>query len=321
MEHNGKKSRCIVCVKNFDGKRGAQSHSSKIHHMTLDGRLLDHEKKKKSELEINQNLNPKEISPIKNTPNEDQMHNKTMNDADKMIMLNLKITQLEKIGLMQLAYNLREKYNIFKTKTDEKPETSIDNEFKNILLVMWNNENDPIRQNIIYNIILMVTMGMSDDMIMMGLMQLMNTPITKTPEKSEIEKQLELLAMKKALDNLNRDPSDDLIRYNRATRKNSNVVDGFVKCIKKLHSSNMESKNISPKPPIRMILPTIRISHIKNISSGKCITPLQISKFSKNTHDGYFEFDESANNTDSNLGNSTIPLRYADMNIPHNFDN
>lgn len=40
MEHNGKKSRCIVCAKNFDGKRGAQSHSSKIHNMTLDGRWI-----------------------------------------------------------------------------------------------------------------------------------------------------------------------------------------------------------------------------------------------------------------------------------------
>ncbi len=320
MEHNGKKSRCIVCVKNFDGKRGAQSHSSKIHHMTLDGRLLDHEKKKKSELEINQNLNPKEISPIKNTPNEDQMHNKTMNDADKMIMLNLKITQLEKMGLMQLAYNLREKYNIFKTKTDEKPETSIDNEFENMLIIMWHNEDDPIRSDYIYNIILMMYSGIPIDMIKMALMQLMNTPITKTPKKSETEKQFELLAMKKAFDNLNSDPFDNLIRYNMATRKNSNVVDGFVKCIKKSHSSIMESKNISLKPPTRTILPTRRRC-VRNIPSGRGITSLQISKFSDNTFDGYFEFDESANNADSNLGNSITPLIYTDMNIPYDLDN
>lgn len=63
------------------------------------------------------------------------------------------------------------------------------------------------------------------------------------------------------------------------------------------------------------------VPHIKNIPSGRGITPLQLSKFSNNAYDGYFEFDESVNNADSDLGNLTTPLRYADVNISHNFDN
>jgi len=55
MKHNGTESFCVLCDRTFNGKRGAQSHSSKIHNMTLDGRELN------QEIEITQKLANKEI--------------------------------------------------------------------------------------------------------------------------------------------------------------------------------------------------------------------------------------------------------------------
>ncbi len=301
MEHNGKKSRCIVCAKNFDGKRGAQSHSSKIHNMTLDGRLLDHDIKKKPKLDINENFDSKEIPPVNNNSNKDEKFLQTITHADKMINLNSKINQLENMGLMKQAYEIREKYNLFKTKSDKKPQKSIDDKTKNTLLMMWNNEDDPVRRDIIYNIILMKYSGASDDVINMGLIQLMNTPVTQKPEKSEFEKQLELEIVKQSIKNMNHDPFDDFIRYKMSTSKKSNEIDELGKYIEKSKQSKITPVEKYSNKGTRKILKTTKYYKVPaKIQSVRKVLPIQTSVFHKNSYDGYFEFDESVNNADSN---------------------
>jgi hypothetical protein len=165
MKHDGAESFCVLCDRTFNGKRGAQSHSSKIHNMTLDGRIL------KQEIELTPKLVSKETPPVENISDDEDYH-KTMNEMDKRLSLNLKIKQLENMGLMQQAYELREKYNLFETKPDETPKKSIDDETKNMLIMMYRNEQDPVRRDKFFNMLKMKYCGMSDDMIMMELMSL-----------------------------------------------------------------------------------------------------------------------------------------------------
>ncbi len=301
MEHNGKQSRCIVCIKNFDGKRGAQSHSSKIHNMTLDGRLLDHNIKKKPKLDINENFDSEEIIPVENKPNKDEKFLQTITHADKMINLNSKINQLENMGLMKQAYEIREKYNLFKTKSDEKPQKSIDDKTKNTLLMMWNNEYDPIRKDMLFKINMMAINGASEYEITMMLMQLMNTPVTQKPEKSEFEKQLELGIVKQSIKNMNYDPFDDFIRYKMSTSKKSNEIDELGKYIEKSKQSKITPVEKYSNKGTRKILKTTKYYKVPaKIPSVRKVLPIQTSVFHKNSYDGYFEFDESANNADSN---------------------
>ena len=167
MKHNGTESFCVLCDRTFDGKRGAQSHSSKIHNMTLDGRELN------QEIEITQKLVSKEIPPVENMSDDEDYH-RTINEMDEKISLNLKIRQLEKMGLKEQAYEIREKNNMFETKTDQTPEKSTDDETKNMLIAMYSNEQDPVRRDKFFNMLKMKYCGMSDDMIKMELMKMVS---------------------------------------------------------------------------------------------------------------------------------------------------
>ena len=168
MKYYKNDSYCVSCEEHYIGKVGAQSHSSKAHLMTLDGRELN------QEIEITPKLVSKETPPVENMPDEDEGYRKTMNEMDKRLSLNLKIRQLENAGLKEQAYALREKYNLFETKPDETPEKSTNDETKNMLIAMLVHENDPVRYDKIYNMIMMIYCGMSDDMIKMELMNLAN---------------------------------------------------------------------------------------------------------------------------------------------------
>ena len=165
MKHNGTESFCVLCDRTFDGKRGAQSHSSKIHNMTLDGRELD------QETEITQKLVSKETPPVENMSDDEDYH-RTINEMDEKISLNLKIRQLEKMGLKEQAYEIREKNNMFETKTDQTPEKSTDDETKNMLIAIYSNEQDPVRRDKFFNMLKMKYCGMSDDMIKIELMKM-----------------------------------------------------------------------------------------------------------------------------------------------------
>ena len=165
MKHDGAESFCVLCDRTFNGKRGAQSHSSKIHNMTLDGRIL------KQEIELTPKLVSKETPPVENISDDEDYH-KTINEMDEKLCLNLKIRQLEKMGLKEQAYEIREKNNMFETKPDETPKKSTNDETQNMLIVMLASEKDPARYDKITQMIMMRYCGMSDDMIMMELMSL-----------------------------------------------------------------------------------------------------------------------------------------------------
>ena len=165
MKHDGAESFCVLCDRTFNGKRGAQSHSSKIHNMTLDGRIL------KQEIELTPKLVSKETPPVENISDDEDYH-KTINEMDEKLCLNLKIRQLEKMGLMQQAYEIREKNNMFETKSDQTPEKSTDDETKNMLIMMYRNEQDPVRRNKFFNMLKMKYCGMSDDVIEIELMKM-----------------------------------------------------------------------------------------------------------------------------------------------------
>ena len=165
MKHDGAESFCVLCDRTFNGKRGAQSHSSKIHNMTLDGRELN------QEIEITQKLVSKEIPPVENMSDDEDYH-RTINEMDEKISLNLKIRQLEKMGLKEQAYEIRERNNLFETKADQTPEKSTDDETKNMLIAMYSNEQDPVRRDKFFNMLKMKYCGMSDDMIKIELMKM-----------------------------------------------------------------------------------------------------------------------------------------------------
>ena len=165
MKHDGAESFCVLCDRTFNGKRGAQSHSSKIHNMTLDGRIL------KQEIELTPKLVSKETPPVENISDDEDYH-KTINEMDEKLCLNLKIRQLERMGLKEQAYEIREKNNMFETKPDETPKKSTNDETQNMLIVMLASEKDPARYDKITQMIMMRYCGMSDDMIMMELMSL-----------------------------------------------------------------------------------------------------------------------------------------------------
>jgi hypothetical protein len=329
MKYKGKISYCVSCDRTFDGKSGAQPHSSKIHYMTLDGRILDPNKKKK--LKIDKNLNTKEIPPVEKIPNEDEKYLQTMTYADKMINLNLKIRYLENNGLMELAYALREEHNIFETKPEEKPKNSVNDETITQLILMYGNEEDPTRRDDIFKIIQMAYAGASESMINMMLMQLMNPPVSKTPEKSEIEQQLESHLKNQLSKNMNHDPIDDLIKLEIATnaKKNNLDIDEMLERIERLKSpnttyvqhSNVKPKNNSLKSKFRLVTRTVK-KYLQKTPFVREIHPLQTSKFPKNTYDGHYTFDESTHNNSSNMTQcSNITPKYANMIIPYGLDN
>jgi len=165
MMYHGDQSYCNKCKRFFIKKHGAQSHSSIIHYITLDGRIL------KQEIELTPKLVSKETPPVENISDDEDYH-KTINEMDKRLSLNLKIRQLERMGLMQQAYEIREKNNMFETKPDETPKKSTNDETQNMLIVMLASEKDPARYDKITQMIMMRYCGMSDDMIMMELMSL-----------------------------------------------------------------------------------------------------------------------------------------------------
>ena len=322
MMYHGDQSYCNKCKRFFIKKHGAQSHSSKIHNMTLDGRELN------QEIEITPKLVSKETPPVENIPDEDEDYRRTMKDADLRINLNLKINQIEKMGLADYASKLRIQHNIFSQQKPEKPADTIS---ATMLLTLWNNETDAVRQNLFYQLYVMKSCGASDDdIISMMLMHMPNTIPEKPAEKSETQKQLELQIVSLAVKNMNRDPVDDLFRIQKSTGKTNSgsFVDDFALRLKKLKESKMTHNDVLPDPATGPVLPSAKrtvpflIDDNRKTPPVKQVFPTGETIFSKDSHSMHFEFDESVYHDDLNMArNFPIPLDYADMSIPDSVSN
>ena len=325
MKYYKNDSYCVTCEEHYIGRSGAQVHSSKIHRITLDGRKLNPKKDKKNN-KMNSEIkadSSKIISSEDDSSSKDESYHKTIKDADMVIVLNLKIKQLENMGLYEHASKLRIQYNIFSQQKPEKPADTIS---ETMLLKLWMNETDPVRQNLIYQLYVMKSGGASDDDIigMMSMYQLY-TPADKPAEQSEFSKQLELQLVSLAVKNMNRDPLDDLFRYQKSLGKTNNgsLVDDFALYIKKLHEPKMMHIGILPAPTTGLVLPSekkiLSFAKIDNrkLPPAKQVFPMGDTNFSKDSHDMYFDFDESAYNDELNMArNFSTPLDYADMSIP-----
>ena len=325
MMYHGDQSYCNRCKRFFIKKHGAQSHSSIIHFLTLDGITSNAKKNKKYNKVISeiQPDNSKIVSNENNPSSEDDAHHTTMKDADRIIALNLKINQLEKMGLADHASKLRIQHNIFSQQKPEKPADTIS---ATMLLSLWSNETDAVRQNLFYQLYVMKSCGASDDdIISMISMHMLNTIPEKPAEKSETQKQLELQIVRNGIENMNREPLDDLIRIQKSTGKTNSgsFVDDFALRLKKLKEPKMTHVGILPAPATRPVLPSAKrtipfsITDNRKTPPVKQVFPMGETIFSKDSHGMYFEFDESAHNDDLNMArNFPIPLDYADMSIP-----
>jgi hypothetical protein len=272
MKYYKNDSYCVSCEGHYIGKRGAQSHSSKIHNMTLDGRELD------QETEITPKLVSKETPPVENIPDEDEDYHRTMKDADLRINLNLKIRQLEKSGLQEQAYEIRKKHNLFETKPDKTPEKSTDNETKNMLIMMLANEQDPVLREKITQMYMMKLCGASDDAITsMISMHMLNTIPEKPAEKSETQKQLELQIVRNGIENMNREPLDDLLRIQKSIGKTNNdsLVDDFALRLKKLKEPKMTHNDVLPNPATGPVLPSAKRTIPFLITDNRKIPPVK----------------------------------------------
>ena len=324
MKYYKNDSYCVSCEGHYIGKAGAQPHSSIIHHMTLDGRKLNPKKDKKNNKVISEIKpdNSKIISNENNSSSEDESHRKTIKDADMVIALNLKINQLEKMGLMEYALKLRIQHNIFSQQKPEKPADTIP---ATMLLTLWSNETDAVRQNLFYQLYVMKSCGASDDdIISMISMHMLNTIPEKPAEQSEFSKQLELQLVSLAVKNMNREPLDDLLRIQKSIGKTNNgSLDDFALRLKKLKEPKMTHVGILPAPTTGPVLPSAKMTIPYTITDNRKLPPVnQVfpmgeTIFSKDSHGMYFEFDESVYHDDLNMArNFAIPLDYADMSIP-----
>ena len=212
MMYCDKKSYCTLCKKIFKGKPGAQSHSSIIHHITLDGKKLKQPNNSEQKVISDINQNP-EIAFTEIKTDKDNLF--AMSDIeiiDNKLNLNFKINQLESQGLHPQANDLREKYNLHKVISPEKP---IDNTTQNMLQMMWINESDISRKNKIFELITMKFAGVSDGDVMMGLMNL-SSPKPQESESSDLMK----LFLIPLLQKMNQSPIDNLIKYQSLLPKN-----------------------------------------------------------------------------------------------------
>ncbi|WP_156416030.1 hypothetical protein [Nitrosopumilus sp. Nsub] len=319
MKHYKNDSYCVTCNEHYVGKRGGQSHSSKIHHMTLDGKKLNPKKDKKIISEIKAD-NPKTISVKSDSSSEDEAFHTTMRKADVMMALNSKIVQLEKMGLAEHAEKLRRQHGIY---SQQKPADKIT---ASMLLMMGNNETDPARQNLFYALYAAKLDGASDSTIIdMASTFLLWSPAEKPAEKSEIIKQAELL-VGNTIKNMNRDPVDDVIRYQQAISKtnNNSFDDDFVWRVKKFKEPKMTHIDILPASATEPVLPSekraipVTITHNRKLPSVRQVFPMGETNFSKDSHDMYFDFDESEYNDDVNMAsNFDTLLDCADMSTTH----
>ena len=212
MMYCNTKSYCTLCKKIFKGKPGAQSHSSKIHHATLDGKKLKQPDNTEQKVISDINQNPEIAFTEIKTDDDNLFAMSDMKLIDNTINLNFKINQLEYQGLHTQANDLREKYNLYKVIPSEKP---VDNTTQNMLQMLWIDESDASRKRKIFELTTMKFAGMSDGDVMMGLMNL-PSPI---PQKSESFDLMKLFLMP-LLQKMNQNPIDNLIKYQSLLSKN-----------------------------------------------------------------------------------------------------
>lgn len=299
----GNKSYCRKCKKFFKGKSGAQSHSSKIHHLTLDGRELKPIKKivKKIMPKTDEHLISQDLI-VENKPNDDETFANIIHGIDDVLNLNYKLVQMEKQGLGDAAYKIRQKFGIFSVKEEK----SVDNGIKTMLYWAWINEQDDLRKNNIFKLFAMTNhFEMSDDEIFNAFMMIPPSE-SHSLESSVLTDPLMVSLLLQSLQNMNRDPIDDIIRIKTISAKKSTFLDDFGKCVIKLHSPNVSrtdtSSNIIPPKTIRP--PLNFTKHVTKTPPIRCVLPLCISKFTKN---------ESLDFTFDAIKHS---LNYADMNLP-----
>jgi len=279
MMYCNKKSYCTLCKKIFKGKPGAQSHSSKIHHTTLDGKKLKQPDNTEQKVISDINQNPEIIFTEIKTDEDSLSVMSDMKIIDDKINLNFKINQLESQGLHTQANEIREKYDLHKVIPHKKP---VDNTIQNMLEMMWISESDTSRKNKIFELITMKFTGMSDDDVMMGLVNL-PSPKSQKPESSDLMKTL----MLQSLLNANQNPIDNLIKYQSLSSKKIPLdFEEFQNRIKKIKSSqNIVPKLLDKKQP-------------KDISA-KLVDPKKQSTPSKDTfakHTGKLSFKRVSSN-------------------------
>ena len=305
MMYRGDESYCRKCKKFFKGKSGAQSHSSKIHHLTLDGKESKLGKKiiQKITPEIDEHFISRDLIVEDNT-NDDETFANTIHSIDDVINLNYKLVQMENHGLGDMAYKIRQKLKIFSTKKEEKP---VDNGIKTMLYWAWINEQDPIRKNNIFKLFAMTNyFEMSDDEIFNTFLMIPPSE-SHSSESSVLTDPLMVSLLLQSLQNMNRDPIEDIIRLKTISTKKSTFLDDFGKCITKLPSPNVSrtdtSSNIIPPKTIRP--PLNFTKHVTKTPSIRYVLPLCISKFTKN------ESLDFASNV------IKCSLNYADMTLPY----
>jgi hypothetical protein len=236
MMYCNKKSYCTLCKKIFKGKPGAQSHSSKIHHTTLDDKKSKQPGNTEQKVISDTNQNSEIVFTEIKTDEDNLSVMSDMKIIDDKINLNFKINQLESQGLHTQANEIREKHDLHKVMSPEKP---VDNTTQNMLQMMWMSESDIFRKNQMFELITMKFAGMSDGDVMMGLVNL-PSPKSQKPESSDLMK----LFLVPLLQKMNQNPVDNLIKYQSLLPKKMPLdFEEFQSRIKKFKSS----QNIVPK--------------------------------------------------------------------------
>ena len=205
MLYNKEKSYCNLCKRFFKGKSGAQSHCSKIHHITLDGRELCDDTIEQKVIS-NTEITPIEIKTDENNATDNNSSiNEKIKKIDDKLNLNFKINALESQGLYTQANKIRDEFDLHKVISEEPSKDTFDDEMLN---VMWICESDVTRKNKIFELITMKYAGVSDDTIMAGLM---NLPAPES-QKSQSSDLMNVLMLQSLL-NANKNPMDNLIKY------------------------------------------------------------------------------------------------------------
>lgn len=312
MVYCGKISRCIKCNREFNGRIGAQAHSSIIHQITLDGKIASKKAKKKPQSKTIHNQNLLSVLPQSKPHREDPMHlifpsseilsdegkilQKSITDCDKLLLIKRKIDELERLGFYEFADELRQEYNMSSFK---KQEESNANDFEKILCQLLIYEKDSHNQDFLFKLLCMKIFGMDDSTITnLWILHMMNPTI---PEKSEFEGEFLKISLMNLLEMSKNDPLKQISHYHALTSKKSNFLDDLSKGVKKFRSSPKKQKDVSSKLSKPQIIPTHRVYSSK-LPSVREISPTRISKFSKSTYDGYSKFNESSHSSDSNMG-------------------
>jgi len=305
MMYCNTKSYCTLCKKIFKGKPGAQSHSSKIHHTTLDGKKLKQSDNTGQKVISDINQNPEIIFTEIKTDEDSHSVMSDMKIIDDKINLNFKINQLESQGLHTQANEIREKHDLHKVIPSEKP---VDNTTQNMLQMMWVSESDVSRKRKIFELTIMKFAGMSDDDVMMGLVNL-PSPKSQKSESSDLMKLFLMTLLRK----MNQNPIDNLIKYQSLLPKKIPLdFEEFQNSVKKIKpSQNIVPKLLDKKQTkdisVKLVYPKKQSTPSKETfakHSGKLSFRRASSKSFTSPKNTKTNFSKSSDDFKSNVSNS-----------------